>query len=108
MSPLFKMSNCFVLFFKDMKFARPILEMIIVIMFVMICDFPNTFFFSFAYFTIECENGTYENGCQTECINCLNVTQCQLLNGTCSYGCKPGYQGPECDRSKFSRTLCFV
>uniref|UniRef100_A0A8W8P6E3 Scavenger receptor class F member 2 n=1 Tax=Magallana gigas TaxID=29159 RepID=A0A8W8P6E3_MAGGI len=49
-------------------------------------------------FAKECENGTYEDGCHTECIHCLNVTQCQLLNGTCSYGCKPGYRGPKCNK----------
>lgn len=71
------------------------------------CNVPNIFFFSHAYFIIECETGTYEDGCQTECIHCMNETQCHLLNGTCSYGCKPGYYGPKCENSKLSRTLCF-
>lgn len=74
----------------------------------MICNFPNMFFFSFAYFLKECYNGTYEGGCHTECIHCLNATQCQLLNGTCSYGCKPGYRGLKCNKSTFSRILCYV
>lgn len=74
----------------------------------MIWTFLNMVFFSYAFFIKECENGTYKDGCQTECVHCLNVTQCHLLNGTCSYGCKPGYRGPTCNKSKFSRTLCFV
>lgn len=72
--------------------------------FVMKCNFLNMFL----YLIIECENGIYEDRCQTECIHCLNVTQCHLLNGTCSYGCKPGYRGPKCDRSKFSKAPCVL
>lgn len=88
-----------------MSCARVMFQIIIVCVFVMKCIFLNMFFFFICIFYIECENGIYEDGCQTECIHCLNMTQCHLLNGTCSYGCKPGYRGPKCHRSKFNRTL---
>lgn len=50
------------------------------------------------YYIIECNDRKYGDGCQRKCRLCLNMTQCDHVNGTCSQGCEAGYQGQMCEQ----------
>lgn len=50
------------------------------------------------YYIIECNDRKYGDGCQRKCGLCLNMTQCDHVNGTCSQGCEAGYQGQMCEQ----------
>lgn len=52
------------------------------------------------YFIIECNDRKYGDGCQRKCGFCLNMTQCDHVNGTCSQGCEAGYQGQMCEQGQ--------
>lgn len=57
----------------------------------------------FQYFDtliVECDNGTYGNGCNRTCGHCANKTICYHVNGTCFEGCDPGYRGSRCHQGK--------
>lgn len=45
---------------------------------------------------LECDGGTYGQGCSSTCGSCINNTQCHHITGTCVQGCGPGYQGNKC------------
>ncbi|XP_065926591.1 uncharacterized protein [Magallana gigas] len=47
---------------------------------------------------LECDKGWYGDGCQRQCGHCINTTQCDHVNGTCSQGCEVGYEGQTCDQ----------
>ena len=51
----------------------------------------------FSYLT-ECDGNTYGQDCGEECGECVNGEQCHHINGTCLNGCKPGYQGQQCNQ----------
>lgn len=46
---------------------------------------------------VACNNKGYGEKCSTPCGNCLGLAQCHHLNGTCTDGCNPGYQGSACN-----------
>lgn len=41
---------------------------------------------------IECKSGTYGENCTYQCGECINAVSCDHVDGTCSEGCKPGWQ----------------
>ncbi|XP_065925748.1 multiple epidermal growth factor-like domains protein 10 isoform X2 [Magallana gigas] len=45
---------------------------------------------------LECDNGTYGNGCNKTCGHCVNKSLCNHVNGTCFEGCDPRYRGSRC------------
>ena len=47
-------------------------------------------------FSKACEHGTYGIECRERCGNCLNMDNCDNINGTCLNGCSPGYFGHLC------------
>nr|XP_034319395.1 uncharacterized protein LOC105348579 isoform X7 [Crassostrea gigas] len=47
---------------------------------------------------LECDKGWFGDGCQRQCGHCINTTQCDHVNGTCSQGCEVGYEGQTCDQ----------
>lgn len=53
------------------------------------------------YYIIECNDRKYGDGCQRKCGLCLNMTQCDHVNGTCSQGCEAGYQGQMCEQGQW-------
>jgi hypothetical protein len=51
---------------------------------------------------IECLAETYGVGCKENCsVNCKTGI-CNHVNGNCSEGCNPGYQGKKCEESKLA------
>lgn len=57
-----------------------------------ICDF---------LFLIECDNGTFGPGCGHKRGECINITQCNNINGICEFGCAPGFLGVTCNEGKY-------
>lgn len=55
---------------------------------------------------IECNSGTYGKNCSYQCGECLNAVTCDHVNGTCSEGCKPGWQNTDkCDKRMYTLSL---
>ena len=50
---------------------------------------------TFKYFE-ACEKGTYGQNCDEKCGNCVDLDDCNRINGTCLNGCSPGYFGALC------------
>lgn len=48
----------------------------------------------------ECPQGRYGKTCSFQCGNCLNELPCNHINGYCTSGCSPGWNGDRCDQSK--------
>lgn len=48
---------------------------------------------------IECNKGSFGQNCTQTCGNCFGK-QCHHVNGTCAYGCNPGYKGVYCTKGK--------
>ena len=44
----------------------------------------------------ECVNNTYGLDCTETCGNCLGSMPCHHINGSCVYGCAPGFTGDKC------------
>nr|XP_034322282.1 uncharacterized protein LOC105327342 isoform X2 [Crassostrea gigas] len=40
----------------------------------------------------KCKSGTYGENCTYQCGECINAVSCDHVDGTCSEGCKPGWQ----------------
>ena len=58
------------------------------------------------YFSIKLvKNLTYGLDCQEICGNCLNLKQCNHINGSCMEGCDPGFQGEKCVRGTFTNVV---
>lgn len=49
---------------------------------------------------IECDNGTFGQGCGHKCGECFNSTQCNNIDGVCEFGCAPGFLGVLCKDGK--------
>lgn len=49
----------------------------------------------------ECETGRYGINCSRSCGNCLKLSQCQNIDGSCSEGCSVGYKGSLCTERKY-------
>ena len=41
--------------------------------------------------------GVYGENCSTPCPQNCQGGHCQIKEGTCLLGCKPGYEGQQCD-----------
>ena len=57
------------------------------------------------HFLVEnlCISGWYGQNCSMQCSkHCLNNTSttCDPVNGTCPWGCSPGYKGSMCTEGK--------
>ena len=50
------------------------------------------------FYKIECDSGTFGQGCREICGKCKRETQCHHINGTCFTGCDPGFIGNQCDQ----------
>lgn len=48
---------------------------------------------------LECRNGFFGKNCGKECGHCLKMEDCNPFNGTCLYGCSPGFKGELCNES---------
>lgn len=49
----------------------------------------------------ECLDGYFGSECLNKCGHCLNVGNCNHINGSCLKGCSKGYKGDYCDECKF-------
>ena len=47
--------------------------------------------------SIVCEPGKFEEECKEKCPSNCKHDSCDYSNGTCTQGCKPGYQGSMCN-----------
>ena len=54
---------------------------------------------------LACENGTYGYDCNNTCGHCTDKESCFHTNGTCLFGCNPGYMGELCKTGRF---LCII
>lgn len=52
-------------------------------------------------FITECNTGQYGYNCNQTCGNCLNMTDCSSINGSCVTGCAAGYYGDLCKKGFF-------
>ena len=50
---------------------------------------------------LACENGTYGYDCNNTCGHCTDKESCFHTNGTCRFGCNPGYMGELCKTGMF-------
>ena len=50
---------------------------------------------------LACENGTYGYDCNKTCGHCTDKESCFHTNGTCRFGCNPGYMGELCKKGMF-------
>ncbi|GFN78794.1 Zinc finger protein [Plakobranchus ocellatus] len=50
----------------------------------------------------ECSDGRYGSGCSQTCsVNCAGQgNPCDHVDGRCTQGCDPGYQGSKCEQSE--------
>lgn len=52
---------------------------------------------------LECNPGTFGNGCTGRCSgNCLNNEVCHHIDGACTGGCINGYIGKLCSIGNFA------
>ena len=70
-------------------------------------NYQNKLYFKKKYKMYEivilaCENGTYGYDCNNTCGHCTDKESCFHTNGTCRFGCNPGYIGELCKTGKFS------
>ena len=77
---------------------------------VLISDVLNSCFLKhifqiYIFFILACENLTYGLDCREVCGNCLNLKQCNHINGSCMEGCDPGFQGEKCVRGTFTNLV---
>jgi hypothetical protein len=49
----------------------------------------------------ECDGRLYGENCSIPCGMCLNMSQCQHINGSCLDGCDSGFQGDNCTQGKW-------
>ena len=61
--------------------------------------------FQIYFYIYACENLTYGLDCREICGNCLNLKQCNHINGSCMEGCDPGFQGEKCVRGAFNNLV---
>lgn len=50
----------------------------------------------------ECLNGYFGSECLNKCGHCLNVDNCNHINGSCLKGCSKGYKGDYCKECKLN------
>lgn len=48
-----------------------------------------------------CSRGYFGPDCRNTCGQCLNVSQCHYINGSCLAGCVHGYRGDYCNESLY-------
>lgn len=48
-----------------------------------------------------CKNGSFGDGCNETCGECLGDGICHFQTGECETGCNKGYQGLQCKDSKY-------
>lgn len=53
----------------------------------------------------ECNDGTYGKNCNNTCGHC--DPPCDKITGKCPHGCKPGYEGVFCNKSKTQSILYY-
>lgn len=61
---------------------------------------------NYNFFLIEeCNDGTYGKNCNNTCGHC--DPPCDKITGKCPHGCKPGYEGVFCNKSKTQSILYY-
>lgn len=61
---------------------------------------------NYIFFLIEeCNDGTYGKNCNNTCGHC--DPPCDKITGKCPHGCKPGYEGVFCNKSKTQSILYY-
>lgn len=48
----------------------------------------------------DCNLGSFGADCNETCGHCRNLNQCSNVDGKCLTGCKAGYEGEICRKSK--------
>ena len=58
----------------------------------------------------ECDGNMFGKHCKEFCGKCVNDGQCHHINGSCLYGCDPGYYGIDCTEGThtWSQQVYFV
>ena len=52
------------------------------------------------YIQKACSQGTFGKECNATCGYCLDMDDCEHINGTCLKGCASGFMEPLCKTSK--------
>lgn len=62
----------------------------------------------------DCLDGYFGSECLNKCGHCLNVGNCNHINGSCLKGCSKGYKGDYCKECKLKKkpmsffTFCII
>ena len=74
----------------------------------MTLNISNKIKFDDAYF-LECETGRFGMDCASRCGRCTGNRPCHHETGQCSSGCRDGWVGSKCNRSKkHSTNWCYI
>lgn len=57
--------------------------------------------FNIFFFLLECEPGTFGIDCALTCGRCSGNGSCDHETGYCTNGCRDGWLGTKCNRSKY-------
>ena len=56
-------------------------------------------------FVTACTSGRYGQDCTEMCGNCAGGAVCDHVDGTCSVGCDPGWQGGTCKQGQLAKLI---
>lgn len=66
---------------------------------IIIYNIYNIYSTYLMFYITECPHGQYGKACETVCGQCIDLSECHHVLGTCLNGCKPGYKGNHCSQS---------
>jgi hypothetical protein len=60
-------------------------------------QFQDNIYLLTIIYPLECDAGSYGQGCSMTCGDCRDGAPCDSVNGTCPDGCSVGRRGDKCD-----------